>query len=79
MAEVLAMFEGNLKVPDNFQQSMPAYDPERDGDDFANINEEVTIELNPQTIEFCAKLQVNDPLFLAAKMIRVHLDLNQRN
>lgn len=69
---VLKKFDGNLKIPKNFTQTVPAYEPLKNAN-FRNLNETIRMELNPQTTEFCAKLGIDDPLFLAAKFAKVNL------
>lgn len=76
---VLQKFNGNLKIPKNFIQTAPAYDPQRDGKFFKNLNEQINVELNPQSTEFCTKLGVDDPLFLAAKFAKVNLSTSTLN
>lgn len=73
MDAVLKKFNGDLTVPQNFTQTVPAYDPQQDGRNFRNLNERIFAELNPQTTEFCAKLGIDDPLYLAAKFVKVDL------
>lgn len=73
MDAVLKKFNGDLRIPKNFVQTVPAYDPQRDGRNFKNLDERIYVELNPQTTEFCAKLGIDDPLFLAAKFAKIDL------
>lgn len=73
MDSVLKKFNGDLKIPYNFVQTVPAYDPQRDGKNFRNLNERISVELNPQTTAFCAKLGIDDPLYLAAKFEKIDL------
>lgn len=79
MDAVLKKFNGDLKIPNNFTQTVQAYDPQRDGRNFKNLNERVHVELNPQTTEFCAKLGIDDPLFLAAKFAKIDLTTSTVN
>lgn len=74
MDAVLKKFNGDLTIPKNFKQTAQAYDPQRDGKNFKFLNERVIIELNPQTTEFCAKLGIDDPLFIAAKFSKIDLN-----
>lgn len=73
MDAVLKKFNGVLTIPKNFTQTVAAYDPQSDGRNFRNLNEQILVELNPQTTEFCAKLGLDDPLYLAAKFAQIDL------
>lgn len=64
MEAVLKKFNGNLKIPNNFKQTVEAYQPEIDGRNFRNIQDQIFVTLNPQTTDFCQKLGIDDPLFL---------------
>lgn len=79
MNAVLKKLNGDLTVPKNFTQTVPAYDPQRDGRNFRNLYQQVTVELNPQTTDFCSKLSLDDPLFLAAKFSRIELTTSTVN
>lgn len=80
MDAVLAKFKGDLTIPQNFIQSMPAYDPQRDGRNFRNLNPmQVPVELNPQSTEFCEKLGIDDPLFLVAQFSKINLTTSTGN
>lgn len=76
---VLKKFNGDLTIPKNFTQTVQAYDPNRDGKNFKFLNERVVIELNPQTTEFCARLGIDDPLFIAAKFSKIDLNTSAVN
>ena len=79
MDAVLKKFKSDLRIPKNFVQTIPAYDPQRDGRNFKHLNERIQVELNPQTTEFCAKLGIDDPLFLAAKFDKINLTTSSVN
>lgn len=79
MDAVLKKFNGDLKIPKNFAQTVQAYNPQRDGRNFKNLNERITVELNPQTTAFCAKLGLDDPLFLVAKFAKIDLTTSTVN
>lgn len=80
MDEVLKKFNGDLTIPMNFVQSLPAYDPQRDGRNFRNLNSvQIPVELNPQTTGFCEKLGIDDPLFLVAKFSKIDLSTSTNN
>jgi hypothetical protein len=73
MNAVLKRFNNDLTIPANFTQTRVAYDPQRDGRNFRNLNERIIVDLNPQTTDFCVKLGVDDPLFLVAKFAGIEL------
>lgn len=79
METVKKKFNGDLTIPKNFTQTVRAYDPQRDGKNFRNLNERIIVELNPQTTEFCAKLGIDDPLFLAARFDNIELATSSVN
>lgn len=79
MDAVLRKLNGDLKIPKNFVQTAPAYNPQRDGRNFRNLSERISVELNPQTTDFCAKLGLDDPLFLAAKFKKIDLKTSTLN
>ncbi|KAJ8959496.1 hypothetical protein NQ318_022193 [Aromia moschata] len=58
---VLTRFNGDLRVPNNFEKSAPAYDPARK----AGKTPQLEAKLNPQTVLFCEKLAVDDPVCLS--------------
>ncbi|CAO1298097.1 unnamed protein product [Diamesa tonsa] len=65
MDVVMKKFDGDLKIPRNFVKTVRAFDPNVDSKNFHHINVEVTAELNPQTTQFCEKLGIDDPMYLA--------------
>lgn len=80
MDVVLAKFGGDLTIPQNFTQSQPAYEPQRDGRNFRNLNAmQIPVELNPQTTEFCEQLDIDDPLFLVAQFSKINLTTATNN
>lgn len=60
--QILAKFENNLIVPLNFEQTQPGHSNITTG----QADLEVT-KLNPQTKQFCQKLEVDDPIELLLK------------
>jgi lariat debranching enzyme len=73
MDAVLKKFNGDLTIPKNFVRSQAAYNPQRDGRNFRNLNPQIIVELNPQTTNFCERLGLDDSLFLAAKFSKIDL------
>lgn len=63
---VLKKFNNNLKIPTNFVKTVPAFNPQTDFNLMKRCHTfETQAEINPQTTEFCKKLGIDDPLFLA--------------
>lgn len=57
---VLKRFRNDLKIPENFVQTAPAYDPTA-----ANqVESPIQVKQNPQTVEFCERLGIDDPMTL---------------
>lgn len=80
MDAVLKKLNGDLRIPENFVQSQPAYEPQRDGRNFRNLNAmQIPVELNPQTTEFCERLDIDDPLFLVAQFSKINLTTAENN
>lgn len=80
MDAVLKKLNGDLRIPENFVQSQPAYEPQRDGRNFRNLNVmQIPVELNPQTTEFCERLDIDDPLFLVAQFSKINLTTATNN
>lgn len=64
MDAVLKKFNGNLKIPDNFVRTAASYNPMVDSlRGWKNLD--IQGEINPQTTEFCEKLGIDDPMYLA--------------
>lgn len=60
--EVERIFEGDFRIPDNFQKSVPAFDPGRESiADTCGIGQP-KFEANPQTVTFTKKLQIANPV-----------------
>jgi lariat debranching enzyme len=64
---ILQKFKNDLKIPQNFKQVVNGYNPEWDGHDFRRLNKPQPM-LNPQTVQFCSKLGIDDPLFITASL-----------
>ena len=58
MSEVKELFNGDLKIPENFTQNVPLYDPKEH-----KKYVQVTAGTNPQTDEFCKKLKIRNPFW----------------
>lgn len=59
MNAVLEDFGGNLCIPDNFEQTVPAYDPEKSRKE--NQCPPARTEINPQTKLICSMLDLTNP------------------
>lgn len=70
MEIVLQKFEGSLKIPENFRQTVEAYKISSN----KKFYKQPPSEINPQTTTFCDILQIDDPLSLA--MIMAGKELN---
>jgi lariat debranching enzyme len=80
MDAVLKKFNNDLTIPQNFIQTAPVYEPQRDGRNFRNLSSiPVVLELNPQTTQICEKLGIDDPLFLTAKFSKIDLSTSTTN
>ncbi|KAH8380598.1 hypothetical protein KR009_011616 [Drosophila setifemur] len=55
----------NLKVPENFESTTPAFDPEEQPNYKHMVLGQPKAQLNPQSNKFCAALGIDDPLCLA--------------
>ncbi|KAH8363840.1 hypothetical protein KR200_010536 [Drosophila serrata] len=55
----------NLQVPENFERTVPAYDPEEQSNYKSMAVGQPKAHLNPQSNTFCAALGIDDPLCLA--------------
>ncbi|TRY68852.1 hypothetical protein TCAL_03215 [Tigriopus californicus] len=56
------LFEGDFRVPKNFQKSAPAFDPEHESLRDLRHTGQSEFELNPQTVAFTEKLQIANPV-----------------
>ncbi|EDV40385.1 uncharacterized protein Dana_GF23959 [Drosophila ananassae] len=54
----------SLKVPENFECTVPAYDPEKESNYKNMVLSQPQPQLNPQSNSFCAALGIDDPLCL---------------
>ena len=57
--EVKMLFNGNLKIPENFTQTVPLYNPAKH-----KKHVQVTAGTNPQTDEFCKTLKIRNPFWM---------------
>ncbi|XP_028416958.1 lariat debranching enzyme-like [Dendronephthya gigantea] len=55
---VQELFEGDLRIPENFTQNVPLYNPDRH-----QKHVQVTAEKNPQTDIFCQRLRIRNPFW----------------
>lgn len=71
---VVKKFNNDLTIKNNFKQTCNGYDPNWDGKNFNNLKMPQP-SLNIQTIEFCEKLGVDDPLLIASNInnVKVHV------
>lgn len=70
----LERFQNNLRIPLNFTRIVAPYDASA-GVDF-DLVEQPNALLNPQTTEFCDKLNIDDPLRLAMLMTGHELNVS---
>ncbi|XP_017127948.1 lariat debranching enzyme [Drosophila elegans] len=54
----------NLQVPENFERTVPAFDPEEQSNYKHMVVGQPKVHLNPQSNTFCAALGIDDPLCL---------------
>ncbi|XP_030570066.1 lariat debranching enzyme [Drosophila novamexicana] len=64
LSHIRSKFE-SLEVPQNFCRTVPAFDPDEDHNYKQMHIEQANAQLNPQCVEFCAILGIDDPLCLA--------------
>ena len=57
--EVKKLFNGNLKIPENFTQTVPLYNPSKH-----KKHIQVTASTNPLTDEFCKTLKIRNPFWM---------------
>lgn len=70
--QIVQRFDNNLTVPKNFVRTAPAYDkatPKKKSKNFSAVQ-------NPQTVQFCETLAVDDPLQLIAEHTGLPLSLS---
>ena len=58
LKDIQELFDGDLKVPENFTQTLPLYDPAKH-----RKHVQVTAEKNSQTDAFCRKLKIRNPFW----------------
>uniref|UniRef100_A0A1B0G3Y7 Lariat debranching enzyme C-terminal domain-containing protein n=1 Tax=Glossina morsitans morsitans TaxID=37546 RepID=A0A1B0G3Y7_GLOMM len=63
MSEVLKKFENVLKIPENFCRTVEPYDPKRNFKTSQHVQPKS--QINPQSLQFCDTLGIDDPLTLA--------------
>ncbi|XP_075224834.1 uncharacterized protein LOC142326316 isoform X2 [Lycorma delicatula] len=77
--DVLSRFNSNLKIPLNFVHTVIPYS-EDDNDSPKKMNFINGAQINPQTVEFCEKLFIEDPLVLLKKsQPNLNISLNCSN
>ncbi|XP_022233197.2 lariat debranching enzyme [Drosophila obscura] len=64
LSSLTAKFQ-SLKIPENFQRTVPAFDPQEHSNYKHSVVGQPKAHLNPQSNTFCAALGVDDPLCLA--------------
>ncbi|KAL7050844.1 hypothetical protein ACKWTF_004244 [Chironomus riparius] len=71
---VLKKFNNDLTIKHNFKQTVNGYDPEWDGGNFNNLKMPDP-SINIQTVEFCDKLGIDDPLLIVSNLnnVKVHV------
>lgn len=71
---VLKKLNNDLTIKHNFKQTVNGYDPEWDATNFNNLKMPQP-SLNIQTIEFCDKLGIDDPLLIVSNLnnVKVHV------
>jgi lariat debranching enzyme len=66
VAEVIALFDGDLVIPENFEQTAPPFNPDTESlRDMHSMGPHPGPQKNPQTELFCSKLGIVDPCELA--------------
>ncbi|KAL0270891.1 UNVERIFIED_CONTAM: hypothetical protein PYX00_008164 [Menopon gallinae] len=60
MESVLKRFKNDLKVPHNFTVTVPPYNPKSSNQGSRRLQPNI----NPQTVQFCEKLGIDDPISL---------------
>lgn len=79
MNKVLSRFDNNLKIPSNFIRTVVPYS-EDDDDCLDKMIFKNGVQINPQTVEFCEKLYIDDPLILLKKsQPNLNISLNCSN
>uniref|UniRef100_A0A1A9X0H3 Lariat debranching enzyme C-terminal domain-containing protein n=1 Tax=Glossina brevipalpis TaxID=37001 RepID=A0A1A9X0H3_9MUSC len=63
MSEVLKKFENVLKIPENFCRTVEPHDPKRNFKTHQYVQPKS--QINPQSLQFCDTLGIDDPLSLA--------------
>ncbi|XP_050312105.1 lariat debranching enzyme [Anthonomus grandis grandis] len=69
---VLNKLQKNLKIPKNFRPTAPSYQP---GDNMKHCKQPEP-KLNPQTVEFCDILGIDDPICLVSESNSLNISLD---
>lgn len=70
---VLQRFAGNLTIPNNFERTAPPYDPNRR----PPMTQQPKPVKNPQTVDFCNILEIDDPLNLVVILAGGEINLSE--
>nr|XP_023018914.1 lariat debranching enzyme [Leptinotarsa decemlineata] len=76
MSHVSARFDSDLLVPENFTRTAPAYNPTMTTKEKAKQPEPT---LNPQTVLFCEKLAVDDPVSQVSELDGTTLNISHNS